>query len=189
MGTTLILWKAPLVPDSCAAEVLLRRWYKRRDDGDLDPSESIADFADALVERHPPSGRWAEFPFVQTDRILEISLHSGPDPQLIADICDLALEHGLMVYEPESGAIFLPRDPAEAEKLPRPRAGDWIRSILMAAGIVGATCLAWLIPIDWLRWPLVALGAFFSIAALVVVWAMIAGALGLLGGKQEAAPS
>ena len=56
----------------------------------------------------------------------------------------------------------------------------------MAVAIAGLTYLAWLIPVGWIRWPLVALGAFFTAAALFVVLAMLAGAFGLLGEKQRA---
>lgn len=190
MSLILILWKAPLVPDPCAADVLLRRWYKRQDDSELEPSESIAAFTAELLSRHPADGSggaapaWAEAPFA-TQRIVELSLARGAGPELVDDICTLAHAHGLLVYEPTSGAISLPCDPPEADKLPRTRARDWIRVGAMAAPILGATCLAWTIPIGWIRWPLVAVGAFFSIAALIVVGSMIAGSLGLLGEQQE----
>jgi len=195
---TLILWEAPLVPDACAAEMLLRRWYKKGSDRELEPSEQIGAFADELLRRwpetdHAPDGRsggpWADLPFTRTDRIVEVSLSSSADCEIIDEICALAREHNLLVYDPEGGEVYLPGDPAEADKIPRIRAGDWIRALAMAAGIACATWAAWLIPISWVRWPLVAAGAFLTAAALLVVGAMVAGALGLLGKKQRGTAS
>jgi hypothetical protein len=196
MSMILIFWKAPLVPDACAAEVLLRRWYKREDDRELEPSEKVRAFADELVRRYPPTafgrddrgrtgGPWADLPFTRTDSIVELSLSWSADPEIIDDICRLAREHELLVYDPQSGDVHLPGDPAEAEKIPPLRAGDWLRAIAMAAGIGAITSLAWLIPVGWLRWPLLGLGAFFTAAALFVLFAMGAGALGMLDGKSR----
>ena len=191
MSTTLILWKRPLVPDACAAEVLLQRWYKRRNDRDFEPSDSMAAFARELLLRHPeppkgqPGGPWAEFPFTQTDRVIELSLKRSADPQVLDDISSVAQEHELLLYDPQSGDIYLPGDPAEAEKIPPVKLMDLVRAAAMVAPFAGLTWLAWQIPFGWLRWPLVGVGAFVTAAALFVVLAMVAGVLGLVGETQR----
>ena len=121
MSMTLIFWKAPLVPDACAAEMLLRRWYKKGDDRELEPSGNIAAFADELLRRYPPAGGeeagggpWADLPFEQTDRIIALSLRWGADPAAVDDICALAHAHELLIYDPQSGDLYFPCDPAEA---------------------------------------------------------------------------
>ena len=56
-----------------------------------------------------------------------------------------------------------------------PKAAEFLRSLAMVAVIGGMTYAAWLIPISWIRWPLVAIGLFFTAAALFVFYLMLAG--------------
>ena len=53
------------------------------------------------------------------------------------------------------------------------RAFDLIKALAIVAVIAGLTYAAWLIPFAWLRWPAVAIGIFFTIAALIVPYAML----------------
>lgn len=50
---------------------------------------------------------------------------------------------------------------------------DWVKALAMVAAIGGLTYGAWLIPFAWLRWPAVAIGLFFTVAALIVPYAML----------------
>ena len=56
-----------------------------------------------------------------------------------------------------------------------PKAGEFLRSLAMVAVIGGLTYAASLIPIPWIRWPLVAIGLFLTAAALFVFYLMLAG--------------
>ena len=56
-----------------------------------------------------------------------------------------------------------------------PRPVEFLRSLAIVALIGGLTYAAWLIPIPWLRWPLVGIGLFFTAAALFVFYLMLAG--------------
>jgi hypothetical protein len=56
-----------------------------------------------------------------------------------------------------------------------PRLVEYIKSLAIAAVIGGLTYAAWLIPIPWIRWPLVGIGLFLTAAALFVFYAVLAG--------------
>ena len=191
MSMTLLAWKSPVVPDACAADMLLRRWYKRRDDRELDPSENIAAFANELSALYPDEGRspWAEFPFVRTERIVELRVNDSVADLLFFDeLQNLAIKHRLVVYDPGTGEFHAPIDPVEAWKVPPSKPVHWIKAAAMVAGLAGLTWLAWIAPIGWLHWPLAGIGAFFTLAAVFVVGAMIAGALGKLDGPPPDEP-
>jgi hypothetical protein len=57
--------------------------------------------------------------------------------------------------------------------LPPLKPADLIKALAMVAVIAALTYAAWLIPSAWIRWPAVAIGAFFTIAALIVPYAML----------------
>ena len=61
----------------------------------------------------------------------------------------------------------------------RPTALDLLKAFAMVAVIAALTYAAWLIPIPWLRWPAVAIGVFFTIAALIVPYAMLVAPRGM----------
>ena len=52
------------------------------------------------------------------------------------------------------------------------KAVDWVKAFAMVGITGGLTYAAWQIPAPWLRWPAVAIGAFFTISALIVPYAM-----------------
>ena len=56
-----------------------------------------------------------------------------------------------------------------------PKPVEFVRSLTMVAVIGGLTYAASLIPIAWIRWPLVGIGLFFTAAALFVFYIMLAG--------------
>ena len=66
-----------------------------------------------------------------------------------------------------------------------PSLGDWVKAFAMVAVLGALTYAAWLIPTPWIRWPAVAVGAFFTIAALIIPYAMFVAPR----GKGEAADS
>ena len=57
--------------------------------------------------------------------------------------------------------------------IPPSTPSDYFKAFAMVAGIAALTYAAWLIPFAWLRWPAVAVGIFFTIAALIVPYAML----------------
>ena len=52
---------------------------------------------------------------------------------------------------------------------------EFLRSLAMVAVFGGITYAASLIPVAWIRWPLVGIGLFFTAAALFVFYLMLAG--------------
>jgi hypothetical protein len=64
---------------------------------------------------------------------------------------------------------------ADVEPRGRPKMLEHAKSLAMVALIGGLTYVAWLIPIAWVRWPLVGIGLFFTAAALFVFYIMLAG--------------
>jgi hypothetical protein len=68
---------------------------------------------------------------------------------------------------------FLQYGLARAVKVGPPRALELVKAFAIVAAIGALTCAAWLIPNPWLRWPAVAVGAFFTIAALIVPYAIV----------------
>ena len=182
-----MLWKAPLVGDADAARALVDRLYERGDDSAFEPSDDIARVADLLRSRWPDDYRddvpencpWADMPFEQSDRLLTIHVRWGGDDAAVAAIYVLARQHGLVLYDPQGPDVFLPTDPIESGPIPRATAFEWFKAVAMAVGLVGLTYAAWLIPVGWLRWPLVVVAGFVAAAGLFVLGAMIAGALGI----------
>jgi hypothetical protein len=57
----------------------------------------------------------------------------------------------------------------------RPGPLEFVKSLAIVAVIGGMTYAASLIPIPWIRWPLVGVGLFLTAAALFVFYAMLAG--------------
>jgi fatty acid desaturase len=85
------------------------------------------------------------------------------------------------MYDPEDADILLPTDPVEDfGPGKRTTAWEWIKIFLMAAGLLASTYVAWLIPIGWIRWPVVMVAGFFAAAAVFVLGLMVASALGVI---------
>lgn len=64
--------------------------------------------------------------------------------------------------------LWVPRGPVSPAK-----PIELLKAVAMVAAIGALTYAAWLIPIAWVRWPAVAIGAFFTIAAAIVPVAML----------------
>ena len=90
------------------------------------------------------------------------ALRAGTHPlSPLLDVADELMSEFLQYLDVETGP------------LPPPKPAEWLKVFAMVAVIAGLTYAAWLIPSPWLRWPAVAIGAFFTIAALIVPWAML----------------
>ena len=63
----------------------------------------------------------------------------------------------------------------EIEPTGRPKPLEFAKALAIVGVIGGMTYAASLIPIPWVRWPLVSVGLFFSAAALFAFYAMLAG--------------
>lgn len=196
MSMTLILWKAPVVDDPDEAKALLERWYDHDDDSLFEPSDDIARVAGELrsrwaddYESDPPDDcPWADMPFEQSDRLLAIHIRWGADDAAIAAIVALARKYELVLYDPQGPDVFLPTDPIEElTQIPPFKAIDWLKIAAMVIGLGALTYAAWLIPIGWLRWPAVAVGAFFTAAALFVLGTMMFGRQS--GGSDQSSRS
>ena len=120
---------------------------------------------------------FATLPFDQTERIILVDIKWGADDGVVEDIMRLAEEHGLLLYDPQGPEVY-PADSWHTEPAPGPppklTTGMLLKSVLMVVPFVAATYGAWLIPWGWLRWPLVAIGLFFTAAALFAFWAVVA---------------
>lgn len=186
MSMTLFLWKAPVIDDPDEAKSLLEPWYERGDDSAFTPSEDVAAVRERLRANYPddPSAAndpddscpWSDLPIEDNDRLLELHIRWGAHPQVLADITALARIHGLVLYDPQGPDIVLPTDPIEElTEIPSPTVFEWAKAIGIALALIALTYGAWQIPIQWLRWPLVVIAAFLTLAGLFVVLAMIFG--------------
>jgi hypothetical protein len=125
-------------------------------------AEQSALFQPATECPHPPTGAM-RFHVLTRAGILSAEAQDGRDGPLLPlievadELMSEFLQYGLLER--------MPPEPLTAT--------DWIRALAMVAAIAGFTYLAWLIPIPWLRWPAVAIGVFFTIAALIVPYAML----------------
>ena len=131
---------------------------------------------------------FATIPFDQTERIVLVDIRWGADDGVVEDVMRLAEEHRLMLYDPQGPDIY-PPDEWHTEPTPGPppqlTAGVVLRCVLMVVPFVAATCAAWFVPWVWLRWPLIAIGLFFTAAALFAAYAVVASSAGW--GEQEEA--
>ena len=119
---------------------------------------------------------WADLPFYETDRLLSVDVRWGADDAVIAAIVALARKHELVLYDPQGPEVYLPTDPIEElTEFPGFKLGDWLTISAMVAGLSALTYGAWLIPIGWIRWPLVAVVGFIAAAAWFVLILMFFG--------------
>ncbi len=135
--------------------------------------EGLAELLESGSYGQGKGGPWADLPFEQSDSLLQLSIRWSAHDGVLDDIVRLGREHELVIYDPQGPSVYLPDDPEETEPAPPPTLADHLKIWLMAIGLAALTYAAWLIPYGWLRWPLVAIGAFFTIAALIVVYAML----------------
>jgi len=172
------------------ADELRRRWPYR----ELTNEETVARMSDEERQQYSPEdlkqlrgvdepvgSPWADLPFWQSDRLLVLDIRWGASDEVVTAIYALARTCELVLYDPQGPDVFLPTDPIEdLTEEPKARAKDWLGITAMCAVLCGVTYAAWLIPIGWIRWPAVIVAGFFAAAALFVLGAMIAAALGFI---------
>ena len=123
----------------------------------------------------PEGSPWADLPFEQSDRLLDLSIRWGADDEVVTAIYALARVHELVLYDPQGPDVFLPTDPIEElTEFPGFKLVDWLKIGAMVLGLSGITYAAWLIP-HWIRWPAVVIAGFFALAAWFVLGCMIFG--------------
>lgn len=181
MSMDLYLWKAPVIDDAGEARALVDRYF----DGDrtmFEASPDVPAMAAKLRQAHSDDPEafplddcpWASVPFEEDDRLLALNIRWSADPAVLDTIVELAKEHDLVIYDPQGPDVYRARDAAEPGPPEKPTAKDFLSVMLLFLPIAAATVAAWwFIPWGWLRWPLVAVGAFFTIAALIVVYATV----------------
>ena len=143
--------------------------------------EGLAELLSAGVYIQDEDSPWADLPFEQSDRLLGLSIRWHTPNQVLDDVVRLAAEQDLVIYDPQGPDVYRAREAPEQQPLVRPTAKDFLNVMLLFLPIAGATLAAWrFIPWGWLRWPLVAVGLFFTIAASIVVYSTVAAAMGWL---------
>ena len=162
----------------------LRRLYPYRE---LSNEETVARMSEEERGRYKPEALkeirgveggepWADLPFYESDRLLALDVRWGADNAVIAAIVALARKHELVLYDPQGPDVFLPTDPIdELTEFPGFKLSDWLRITAMVALLTGLTYGAWLLPIGWLRWPLVVVAGFIAAAAWFVLVLMLFG--------------
>ena len=131
-----------------------------------------ADFVPLLspiTDHSRPEPGCARFYFLMSESLLSADvpiseLRSDGNPWCpLMDVAD-ELSSELMQY------LLTDLEPAGP-----PKPLEFVKSLAMVGVIGGMTYAAWLIPIAWLRWPLVGIGLFLTAAALFVFYAVLAG--------------
>jgi hypothetical protein len=187
MSMDLYLWKAPVIDDSDEAAALLDRWYEQDDRTVFEASDNVTLALAKIRDRFPDdpedgaddSAPWASWPIEDSDRLIALNIRWSVDNEVLDYIVAVAAEHDLVIYDPQGPDVYRAQDAPEPQPTERATAKDFYSVMLMFLPIAGATVAAWwFIPWGWLRWPLVAIGLFFTISAGIVVYVMIASAMG-----------
>ena len=183
MSMDLYLWKAPVIDDPDKASALLDRFYEQDEKSVFQPSEDVVRALGKIRERYPDDADdddvpWASWPIEDSDRLIALNIRWNVDGEVLDAIVDIAKEHDLVIYDPQGPDVYLARDASEPGPVEKPTAKDFLNVLLLFLPIAAATFAAWwFIPWGWVRWPLVAIGLFFTIAAGIVVYATIEAAV------------
>ena len=190
----LYLWKAPVIDDADKAGALIDRYF----DGEktvFEPNNDVpamaaklrAAYSDDPADSPSDDCPWATLPIEEDGRLLVLNIRWSADNAVLDTIIDLAKQHDLVVYDPQGPDVYRAVDAPEDQPAEKPTAKDFLNVILLFLPIAGATFAAWwFIPWPWLRWPLVVIGTFFSIAAFIVVYATVEAAFHQPGDKPSA---
>ena len=182
MSMDLYLWKAPVIDDPDEARALIDRYFDDKDQSVFAPSGDIAAMAGKLRATYSDDPEdfeaddcpWASLPFEESDRLLVLNIRWSADNAVLDKVVELAKEHDLVIYDPQGPDVYRAREAPEPQPMEKPTARDFANVLLLFLPIAGATFAAWwFIPWGWLRWPLVAIGLFFTIAAAIVVYATV----------------
>ena len=182
MSVSLYLWKAPVIDDSGEARALIDRYYDQGEISVFEPSEDIVRTLAKIRGLYPDDadrddGPWSSWPIEDSDRLIALNIRWSIDNEVLDTIIAIAAEHDLVVYDPQGPDVYLAREAPDQQPAEKPTAKDFLNVMLLFLPIAGATLAAWwFIPWGWLRWTLVAIGLFFSIAASIVFYATVAAA-------------
>lgn len=178
---TLILWKGPQVGEPEEAERLLAPYYESGDDSAFEPSSSIAEAAEELRQLYPDDDAglgeddcpWSDRGD-QTDRLLVLTIRWSAADEVLLEIERLALEHDLVLYDPQGPEIYLPGEPVRHDGPVEP---PGFTANLMAAAVtlvgVALVVMGWRLSIPFLNWLLVGLGLFIFGVGLTLIYAFI----------------
>jgi hypothetical protein len=140
--------------------------------------EGLSQLREAGSYTQDEDGPWADLPLHQREELLALNIRWSADNAVLDRIVELAKAHDLVIYDPQGPDVYRAVDAGEAQADEKPTAKDFLSVMLLFLPIAGATLAAWwFIPWGWLRWPLVAIGIFFTIAAAIVVYSTIEAAL------------
>jgi nucleotide-binding universal stress UspA family protein len=170
---TLIVWKAPKVPDEDAAVRLLHDYDKTGDESAFEPSKDVVRFYDDLLALWPsledlnaddadlpPS--WSELP-ERSNRVVSMEYRWSAADAFLEDIERLAREHGLVLYDPQGPVVIDPDEPEPTEFVPDAR--EVLRVIAILLGAVAVMVGAWYASITVLSWLVIVVVGFVAVMA------------------------
>jgi hypothetical protein len=174
MSMSLYVWKSPVLDDEDEAKRLLAL----EDESVFEPSVELGEFARELLERFPSPGSlgadelrrgatpWADTPQV-SDRLVVLSIRWSADDGDVDAVVALALEHGLVVYDPQGPNFY---SSTEDERY-SPGVGEFVRG--SAVGLVGVlvALIGWKLSLPVLSWFFILVGGFITIVAVVSLFA------------------
>jgi len=180
MSFDLIVWKEPAVTTEEEARSLLHRFREKDDSRVFHASEDLLHFYDELLVRCPAlesydddESRAAGSPWSVTpersDRVIELNIRWRAPDAMVDTMVELARKHQLVMYDPQGPTLHSPI----ADDEPPDIAGQVKQAL--SAGAVGLLLIVpgRLIPIAFLSWLIVGIGAFLvlmTVYTLVVLW-------------------
>jgi hypothetical protein len=174
MSMSLYVWKSPILDDTDEAKRLLAL----EDESVFEPSVELGQFAQELLERFPPpellgadelepgATPWADPPEV-SDRLVALSIRWSAEDGDLDAIVALALEHDLVVYDPQGPNFHSSADDAGYS----PGAGEFIRGGGLAVLGFLVAVMGWKLSIPVLSWVIIVVGGFVTVVALVSLYA------------------
>lgn len=117
---------------------------------------------------------WTDFPWQQSDRLPVLGMGWSVAGEALDEIQRLARENELLLYDPQGPDVYPPGEPAVHGPAAPPPLLGFVKMAVILSAFAGLTYAAWLIPYGRLRWPLVAVAAFFTAAALFAAYACVA---------------
>lgn len=139
--------------------------------------QGLAELLEHGSYTQPENGPWSDIPFEQTDNLLVLSIRWSADNKVLDDIVRIGRERELVIYDPQGPSVYLPDDPESEPDSPM-TLWEALKTVPMAAILVGLTIAAWFIPIGWIRWPAVIVAGFIASAGVFVLGLMVAHAFG-----------
>lgn len=163
MSFDLFAWNAPIPKSAVHAATLLA---KSADVGlgVFEPGNALRDFRSALLAEYPSledfagseaeRSPWAMTP-TESDRLVEIHVRWGAEGSVLLQIVELALRHGIVLFDPHGPDVHAPRGVARGGNAKAPNAGQ--------------------LPVDRGRW-LAIMTVGLAVLLPVFLWLLMAGA-------------